>query len=71
MQTSGGFIVGIIKLSARMQGSHHDSFCGNSFFMAVYRNSSTLITNRTGAVFSQCDINFRSISGQVLIHGIV
>ena len=54
-----------------MQGSHHDSFRGNPLLMAVYRDSSTLITNRTGAVFSECYINFRSVSGQVLIHGIV
>ena len=71
MQTSGGFIVRIIKLSARMQGSHDNSFCGNSLLMAVYRDSTPLIANCTGAVFSQCYIDFRSISGQVLIHGIV
>ena len=71
MKTAGGFVCLAVELSAGMKGCKDYSLCGNSLLMHAYRDSSTVITNGTGAILSQCYPYILGISRQMLIHRIV
>ena len=54
-----------------MKGGKYQSFCGDSFLMHIYRNSSSIICNCAGAILFQNYMNQAAVSCQMFIYCIV
>ena len=71
MKSTACLISRVVKFTACMEGGKYKTLCRYPFRMHIYRNSSSIISDRTGAVFLQCYFNFRTVTGQMFIYRIV
>ena len=71
MKSTACLIRRVIKFTTRMKCRKYQTFCGHSFFMHIYRDSTSVIRYCTGAVFFQYHVNLAAISRQMFIHCII
>ena len=71
MKSSAGLIGRIIKFTACMKSCKYKSLCRHSFLMHIYRNSSSIIRNRTGTIFLQNYMDQTAVSCQMFIYCVI
>ena len=72
VQTAGNLIRILVEFSARMQLSHNDFRCGNTFFLVqIRRNAATVVPYRNGTVGIDNDIRLCAISRQSFVNRVI
>ena len=71
MQTAACLICRIIKLSSCVQSREHEPCRGHSFLVHVHRDAAPVIRDCGGTVLFQSYPDLRTVSCQMLIHGVV
>ena len=70
MKSTACLISRVVKFTACMEGGKYKTLCRYPFRMHIYRNTASIISDRTGAVFLQCYFNIRTVTGQMLIYAL-
>ena len=72
MQTARHLVGTLVELTSGMQDRQHDLQSRFAFFlMNIYRNTTTIVSNRNGIILIDHHINIRTKSGQCFIYRVV
>ena len=71
MKTTTGLVCRIIKFTTGMKGCKNQTLRTDALFVHAYRNTTAIVRNSTGTVCFQGYMNFRAVTGQMLVHRVV